>query len=66
MERVNELRKKAALYRLVAAVPTSGSARADRVLTLLAQALDREAAEIERLHIAVGHLPVAEPSHQRA
>ncbi len=66
MERANELRNKAALYRLVAAVPTSGSARADRVLTLLAQALDREDAEIERLHITVGQSPAGEPSQQRA
>jgi hypothetical protein len=67
MERAKELRNRAALCRLAAAVPTSGSSRADRVLTLLAQALDREAAEVERLHhITVGQSPAGEPSRPRA
>jgi hypothetical protein len=58
MERAKELRNRAALCRIAAAVPTSGSARADRVLMLLAQALDREAAEVERLDcITVGQSP---------
>jgi len=66
MQRANELRNRAALCRLAAAVPTSGSSRADRVLTLLAQALDREAAEVERLQITIEQSPAAEPSQPRA
>jgi hypothetical protein len=48
MEYANELRRKAALCRRVAAVPTSGSTSADRVLTELAETLEHEAAAIER------------------
>jgi hypothetical protein len=51
MESVNELRNKAALFRRVASVPTSGSTTADRVLIALAATLDHEAAAIERRHM---------------
>ena len=43
-----ELRKKAALARRAASVPTSGSARVDRVLVLLAERLEREASVLEQ------------------
>jgi hypothetical protein len=66
MQRAKELRNRAALCRLAAAVPTSGSSRADRVLTLLAQALDREATEVERLHITIEQSPAGKPSQPRA
>jgi hypothetical protein len=48
MKRTDELRKKAALFRQTASVPTNGSTSADRVLIKLAEALEHEAAVIER------------------
>ncbi|MDB5410298.1 MAG: hypothetical protein JWL84_5210 [Rhodospirillales bacterium] len=49
MKRTDELRKKAALCRQTASVPTNGSTSADRVLIRLAETLEHEAATIERL-----------------
>jgi hypothetical protein len=48
MKRTDELRKKAALCRQTASVPTNGSTSANRVLIKLAEALEHEAAVIER------------------
>jgi hypothetical protein len=42
--RVQELRRKAALCRRVASIPTSGSGNADRILLGLAEQLERDAA----------------------
>jgi hypothetical protein len=42
-----ELRRKAALYRRIARIPTSGGGSADRVLLQLADRLDDEAATAE-------------------
>jgi len=42
-----ELRRKAALARQAASVPTSGSGRVDRVLVLLAEQLERDASILE-------------------
>jgi hypothetical protein len=44
-----ELRKKAALFRRIARVPTPGGSSADRVLLQLADRLDDEAGAAERL-----------------
>jgi len=44
----SELRRTAALARRAASVPTSGSARVDRVLVVLADLLEREASALER------------------
>jgi hypothetical protein len=41
---VRELRRRAALYRRVAGIPTSGSANTDRILIVLAERLERDAA----------------------
>jgi hypothetical protein len=46
--RARELRRKAALARRAASVPTSGSADIDRVLVLLAEQLERDASILER------------------
>jgi hypothetical protein len=51
MEYAKELLKRAAICRRAAAVPTSGSASDDRVLIELAEALEREAASIERQYL---------------
>jgi hypothetical protein len=48
MVRVQELRRKAALCRRAAIVPTSGSGEADRILLALAEQLEHEAAIRER------------------
>ena len=45
---VRELRRKAALCRRAASVPTSGSGNADRILLVLAEQLERDAALRER------------------
>ena len=45
--RVRELRRKAALCRRAAAVPTSGSGNADRILVTLAERLERDAVLLE-------------------
>ena len=45
---VRELRRKAALCRRAASVPTSGSGNADRILLALAEQLERDAALRER------------------
>ena len=45
---VRELRRKAALCRRAASVPTSGSGNADRILMALAEQLERDAALHER------------------
>ena len=41
--RVQELRRKAALCRRAASIPTSGSGNADRILLGLAERLERDA-----------------------
>jgi hypothetical protein len=41
---VRELRRKAALCRRAASIPTSGSGNADRILVGLAEQLERDAA----------------------
>jgi len=51
---VRELRRKAALCRRAAAVPTSGSGNADRILETLAERLEREAALLERVLEPIG------------
>jgi hypothetical protein len=45
---VRELRRKAALCRRAASIPTSGSGNADRILLTLAEQLDHDAALRER------------------
>jgi hypothetical protein len=45
---VRELRRKAALCRRAASIPTSGSSNADRILVALAEQLERDAALQER------------------
>ena len=45
-----ELRRKAALARSAASIPTSGSARVDRVLVMLAERLELEASVSEQDH----------------
>jgi hypothetical protein len=42
-----DLRQKAALYRHVAGIPTEGGRREDRVLFVIADKLEREAAGLE-------------------
>ena len=44
----SDLRRRAALARRAASIPTSGSARVDRVLVVLADLLEREASALER------------------
>ena len=46
--RARELRRKAALARRAASVPTSGSGRVDRLLVLLAAQLERDASLLEQ------------------
>jgi hypothetical protein len=48
MVRVQELRRKTALFRRAAIVPTSGSGEADRILLVLAEQFEHEAAIRER------------------
>jgi hypothetical protein len=43
-----EFRKKAALCRRAASIPTSGSSNADRILMALAEQLEHDAALCER------------------
>jgi hypothetical protein len=45
---VREFRRKAALCRRAASIPTSGSGNADRILLALAEQLERDAALHER------------------
>jgi hypothetical protein len=45
---VRELRRKAALCRRAASIPTSGSGNADRILLALAEQLEHDAALRER------------------
>jgi hypothetical protein len=45
---VRELRRKAALCRRAATIPTSGSSNADRILMALAEQLEHDAALCER------------------
>jgi hypothetical protein len=45
---LRELRKKAALCRRAASIPTSGSSNADRILVALAERLERDADLRER------------------
>ena len=45
---VREFRRKAALCRRAASIPTSGSGNADRILLALAEQLERDAALRER------------------
>ena len=49
MSHAVELRKKAALFRRIARIPTSGGSPVDRVLLHLADRLDHEAGARERL-----------------
>jgi metal-dependent amidase/aminoacylase/carboxypeptidase family protein len=46
--RAQELRRKAAVARRAASVPTSGSGRVNRVLVVLAEQLERDAAILEQ------------------
>jgi hypothetical protein len=46
-DRLDELRQKAARYRRLASMPTTGSARAERVLRELADRLDSEAMRLD-------------------
>jgi hypothetical protein len=43
---VRELRRKAALCRRAASIPTSGSGNADRILVALAEQLEHDAAAL--------------------
>jgi hypothetical protein len=43
-----ELRKKAALCRRAASIPTSGSGNADRILLAMAEELERDATLLEQ------------------
>jgi hypothetical protein len=45
---VRDLRRMAALYRRAATIPTSGSSNADRLLLVLAEQLEHDAALRER------------------
>ena len=47
MPQGTELRQKASLYRRMASVPTEGGRREDRVLLVMADRLEREAAELD-------------------
>jgi hypothetical protein len=47
--RVQELRQRAALFRQVAKIPTSGSAETDRILIALASQFECDADNRERL-----------------
>ena len=47
-----ELRRKAALFRRMANVPTTGGHRADHHLLTLAEKLERQAAELDRGNMA--------------
>lgn len=49
MTRADELRRKAELYRRAASHPTQGGGAADRVLQELAERLEREAVEAEKI-----------------
>lgn len=49
MKRADELRLKASLYRQTASHSTQGGSAADRILKELADRLEREAAEAERI-----------------
>ena len=53
-----ELREKANLYRRLASVPTEGGHDEDRLLLAVADQLEREAAELDRLSPPA---PVATP-----
>ena len=53
MSRIAELRQRADLCRRVASVPTEGGRREDRVLLIIADRLEREAAELEKSEAAV-------------
>ena len=48
MERVQELRREAALCRRAAGLPTSGASDIDRILVELAEKFERQAAARER------------------
>ena len=52
-----ELRKKAALFRRIASIPTSGGSPAERVLLLLADRLDDEAAVAGAARLSDPNLP---------
>jgi hypothetical protein len=47
MSRIADLRQRANFCRQAAAVPTEGGRREDRVLLVIADQLEREAAELE-------------------
>ena len=65
LTRARELRRKAALCRRVARIPTSGSGSADRILMTLAEQLEHEAALRERQlrenHLLETRPPVTAP-----
>jgi hypothetical protein len=48
VDQIQELRRKAALCRRAASIPTSGSGGTDRILLVLAEQLEHEAVELER------------------
>ena len=52
--KVRELRRKAALCRRAAAVPTSGAQSVDRILVALAERLERDALSREQQLLAGG------------
>jgi hypothetical protein len=47
MKRATDLRRTAGLYKRLASVPTAGGHCSDRLLLMLADELDREAAELD-------------------
>jgi hypothetical protein len=57
MSDVVELRKKAALFRRVANIPTTGGSLADRALHRLADRLDHDAAAAEHRRRRREHAP---------
>src|SRR5215469_7789461 len=66
--RARELRRKAALCRRVARIPTSGSGTADRILMTLAEQLEHEAAlreqQLRENHLFETRPPVTAPGDE--
>ena len=63
MTEPTDLRAKARLCRRLASIPTTGGARADHALLILAERLDRQAAELTRLDALAQH--AGEPQTER-
>jgi hypothetical protein len=61
---VRELRRKAALCRRAASIPTSGSGNADRILVALAEQLEHDAAALREQQLQGIRLgrPLVEPT----